>query len=236
VIESRCVLTGPPATLTVPGFRPGRDLGHGLVWTLFDEAPGASRDFLYLVERQRPLTVIVRSARPPRPGGLWTVERSYPFRPVLETSQVLAFRVTCVPVTWTRTAASSTTKRQDVIMAAWKRLPNAAREDPEQLAAAADKAALDWLGRQGVTRGFELPRGPGLEPAKDLCLVEVIGYDRRRLPRGRGRGPATFGSVTFEGLLRVTDAKAFRRLLGDGLGAARAFGMGLMQIAQPRLR
>ena len=237
MIESCCTLTGNPAALAARGARPGRDLGHGLVWTPFDESPrGTPRDFLYLVERERPFRVIVRSVRPPRSGDLWNVERSYPFRPVLEPGQLLAFRVTCVATTWTRTGSSKATKRQDVIMAAWKRLPDqGARATPEELAAVADKAALDWLERQGAARGFELPRRPDPQGHEDARLVEVLGYDRHRLPRGRGARPAVFGPVTFEGLLRVTDPDAFRRVLAEGLGTQRAFGMGLVQIARPRV-
>ena len=158
MIESRCVLTGTPASLLARGLRPDHDLGHGLVWTLFDEAPEAPRHFLYLVEREQPFTVVVRSARPPRGGVLWSVERSYPFRPVLEAGGELRFRVTCVPVTWTRTASSADTKRQDVIMTAWQRLPKDERQDPGRLATVADRAALDWLERQGAARGFALAR------------------------------------------------------------------------------
>jgi len=234
MIESRCVLTGAPAALLVRGVRPDRDLGHGLVWTLFDEAPEAPRNFLYLVERERPFTVVVRSARPPRPGDLWRVERSYPFRPVLEAGQELSFRVTCVPVTWTRTAASSSTKRQDVIMAAWRRLQEAERGNAERLAAVADRAALDWLERQGAARGFALVRREGVATGEDPRTVEVLGYERRRLLRGRGRRPVEFGSVTYEGRLHVVDPNGFRGVLAEGLGVARAFGMGLVQIARPR--
>jgi CRISPR system Cascade subunit CasE len=43
----------------------------------------------------------------------------------------------------------------------------------------------------------------------------------------------TWGAVTYEGLLAVTDDKAFLAALSEGIGAARAFGNGLIQIAAP---
>jgi CRISPR system Cascade subunit CasE len=233
VIESRCILSGSPAAVLARGLRPDRDLGHGLVWTLFGGFEAGRRDFLYRVESLRPFAAIVRSARPPQPSYLWTIERSYPFRPVLEDGQELAFRVACVPTVHVRRSEPTTeraqrrgTTRQDVILSAWRRLPDAARNDPEWLASSADAAALAWLDRQGAQRGFAL-QANGMAPA-----VDVVAYERQRLPRS-GRRSVVFGSVTFEGLLRVTDATRFRETLHSGIGAARAFGFGLVQIARP---
>ena len=236
VIESRCILTGSPAAILARDVRPDRDLGHGLIWTLFGTGEARARDFLYFVESLRPFTAIVRSARQPKPSELWTVERSYPFRPVLEIGRELAFRVACVPSVHARRpdAASDRarrrgTTRQDVILTAWDRLSVEERGDPERLASVGDAAALAWLERQGERRGFTL--SPHHD--KDAPAVEVIAYERHRLPRGHGRA-AIFGSVIFEGTLRVTDAERFRAVLHDGIGTNRAFGFGLVQIARPR--
>lgn len=224
--ESRVVL--PPerrlALLPVLDRTARRDatqLGHRLIWTLFAEEPDRSRDFLYLVERDRPFTAVVRSARAPsEAGGLLVIERSYAFAPQLREGQRLRFRIKAVPATWTRTVASPKTKRQDVIMAAWQRLPEADRADPERLEAVAEEAARAWLQRQGEQRGFALPD-----------QVEVLAYDRRHLSTGRGSRRISFGAVTFEGGLEVNDVDQFRRTLAEGLGASRAFGHGLLQIA-----
>ena len=94
-----------PARLLARGLRPDRDLGHGLVWTLFDEAPDAPRDFLYLVERERPFTAIVRSARPPASrSGLWTRRAQLPFPPGPRgTDRSCGSASPACRVTWTRT-------------------------------------------------------------------------------------------------------------------------------------
>ena len=198
--------------------------GHRLIWTLFADGPDRTRDFLYLVERERPFTAIVRSARAPSDtGGLLTIEHRYPFAPQLQDGQQLRFRLKAVPVTWTRTVASPETKRQDVIMAAWQRLPEAERADPELLEAVAEGAARAWLRRQGERCGFRC-----------IDQIEVLDYERRRLPAARSDRRITFGAVTFEGVLEVRAHDAFCRTLCAGLGAARAFGHGLLQIARWR--
>jgi CRISPR system Cascade subunit CasE len=225
--ESRVVL--PPerrlAVLPLLDRTTRRDttqLAHRLIWTLFPDLPDAKRDFLFLVERERPFTAIVRSARAPsEAGGLLLIEHSYAFTPQIHNGQQLRFRLKSVPVTWTRTRLSAETKRQDVIMAAWQRLPDAERVDPERLEAAAETAACAWLQRQGERGGF----------AFAFDQVEVLDYDRRRLPTSRLGQRMIFGAVTFEGVLEVREVDAFGRTLGQGLGALRAFGHGLLQIA-----
>jgi CRISPR system Cascade subunit CasE len=223
--ESRVVLPPERRLAVLPLLdRPARgdttQLAHRLIWTLFPGSSDARRDFLFLVERERPFTAVVRSARAPSDaGGLLVIEHAYAFAPQIHHGQRLRFRLKAVPVTWTRTTTSHETKRQDVIMAAWQRLPEAARADPECVEAAAEEAARAWLRRQGERGGFAVDR------------VEVLHYDRRRLPAGRPGQRMIFGAVTFEGVLEVREVDAFRRTLSQGLGAVRAFGHGLLQIA-----
>lgn len=50
--------------------------------------------------------------------------------------------------------------------------------------------------------------------------------------KGRGENPLTFGSVLFEGRLRVTDADRFRQTLERGIGSGKAYGFGLLSIAR----
>ncbi|MCP4644356.1 MAG: type I-E CRISPR-associated protein Cas6/Cse3/CasE, partial [bacterium] len=41
----------------------------------------------------------------------------------------------------------------------------------------------------------------------------------------------TFGSVRFEGRLRVTEPEQFREILAAGMGSAKAYGFGLLSVA-----
>lgn len=45
--------------------------------------------------------------------------------------------------------------------------------------------------------------------------------------------PVTLLSVTFEGLLEVTDEELFKNMLLNGLGRGKAYGMGLMTVMRP---
>ncbi|MXY38530.1 MAG: type I-E CRISPR-associated protein Cas6/Cse3/CasE [Rhodospirillaceae bacterium] len=74
-----------------------------------------------------------------------------------------------------------------------------------------------WLARQGEKHGFE--------PRTVNCRA-----GRTTIDDGRGRRFAV-DRTDFTGILRVTDAAAFRRALETGIGStARAFGFGLLLI------
>jgi CRISPR system Cascade subunit CasE len=226
--ESRVVFTppNPQAVLALLDRAAQHDpvqLGHRLLWTLFADVRERTRDFLYLVERDRPFTAVVRSARPPVDGlgGAWRIERSYPFAPMLRAGIPLRFRLKAVPVTWTR-HGHGPTKRQDVIVAAWQRLDPRERQDEERRTEAAGTAIDCWLARQGERCGFAVARSA------------LLDYDRRRVPTGRPGQRIVFGTVTIEGELVVQQVEPFCLALRQGLGAARGFGHGLLQIAPVR--
>lgn len=111
---------------------------------------------------------------------------------------------------------------------------------------------LAWLRRKGEQGGFEIVSvratserdTPRLERA-----AAIFGHpgaqggpvpDVRTSPGGKvfGHRPGgermTFAAVTFDGLLRVTDADRFRTTLAHGIGSAKAYGFGLLSIAPPR--
>ena len=195
-------------------------LCHQVLWQLFADAPERMRDFLFHVERERPLGVILRSARPPADAlGLWDI-RTYPFQPQLHAGQNLRFRLECVATRTRPLPGAKRGKRQDVAMHALKSRPAAEQvgRTPEDFA---ESAGLAWLARKAGTAGFHC--GPD--------AVQMLGYRRHRLPTPGGGKPLTFGSLIFAGTLEVTAPDLFVAALGRGFGAARAFGFGLMQVA-----
>jgi CRISPR system Cascade subunit CasE len=116
------------------------------------------------------------------------------------------------------------------------------RSEPDQ---------LQWLARKGEASGFVLLRadikraGPsagvlidhqnGDDEEQFIADVRTVGIATnvvRYLP-GR-KVDLSFGSVVFEGRLRVTDAEAFHRVLAEGIGAGKAFGFGLLSVAPER--
>lgn len=83
-----------------------------------------------------------------------------------------------------------------------------------------------WLERKGSTGGFDLVQVstasgvPNVQVASQL--VEHGRRDGRRL---------TFGSVLFDGEIRITDVDAFRYTLRSGIGSGKAYGFGLLSVA-----
>lgn len=88
---------------------------------------------------------------------------------------------------------------------------------PEQLA---------WLGRQGAKYGFNV----------NGCYI--IGDEWRvfkETDKNGEKNSVRIRAVTFDGLLTVTDAEAFRAALTNGIGRGKAYGCGLLTIARVQI-
>jgi CRISPR system Cascade subunit CasE len=92
---------------------------------------------------------------------------------------------------------------------------------------------LEWLRRKGRDSGFELVEVRAHEgvPAVDARSSGAVTGRRRDSERKK---KISFGSVLFEGILRVTDAAQFRQTLENGLGSGKAYGFGLLSVGSPR--
>lgn len=77
-----------------------------------------------------------------------------------------------------------------------------------------NKQRLEWLEKQGTRYGFK------------VIQAQVVGYKENRI---RKHG-FTVKSVTFEGILQVTDAKKFKQALTEGIGREKAYGCGMITI------
>jgi CRISPR system Cascade subunit CasE len=88
-----------------------------------------------------------------------------------------------------------------------------------------------WLVEKSDQHGFAIAPSSsaldrdGVTPALQL---ELGDRDRTRFRREEGR--VTLVTVSYEGLLTVTDVESFRRMLGHGLGRAKGYGCGLMTV------
>lgn len=91
---------------------------------------------------------------------------------------------------------------------------------------------LAWLRRKSEQGGFELL---SVRTNSDVPAVQVAPAPKLEGYKGRrkaGQKPElTFGSVLFEGELRVTDAGRFRETLIRGIGSGKSYGFGLLSIA-----
>jgi len=128
---------------------------------------------------------------------------------VRRPGDVLVFRLLA-----NATRRIDTKTREDGIRRHGKRVPLRTHE-----------ARVAWLQRKALAAGFELVQGWSGEP--ELRVIEHAPIHGTRTSSDERRR-ITFEGVTFEGLLRVTDAVAFREAVVAGIGPARAYGFGLL--------
>lgn len=99
------------------------------------------------------------------------------------------------------------------------------KSEGKRLGIIREEAQTAWLQRKAKEGGFE---------ALSLAVIpEGLRKDGMTDKAGSLHSLSLL-SVRFEGLLRVTDAVAFRQTLGNGVGSAKGLGFGLLSIAPPR--
>ncbi|MGE3246933.1 MAG: type I-E CRISPR-associated protein Cas6/Cse3/CasE [Beijerinckiaceae bacterium] len=227
---------------------------HRLAWSLFSGNPGKVRDFLW--REEAPGRLIILSPSAPEPGSAIFDVETCPFAREPRNGERLAFALRANPtVSLARHGRKANGKRRsgkpvDVIMHALHSAPGRRGADGKMhttLRAGEGRAflrdalvgwlddeqdgdprrpALDWLTRQGEGKGFRIDRD----------LTQVVSYRRVALPRSGKERPAVIGQVDFEGILTVTDERAFAMSLRAGFGRAKAFGHGLMLLAPAPLQ
>ncbi len=111
----------------------------------------------------------------------------------------------------------------------------------KRVALLSDDEQAAWLARKGRERvkgfsgGFELIERDLLDPDGHRCRSPCVSVRDEGPQWGRRNGrTVTHAAVRFDGILRVTDADAFRVTLAEGIGPAKAFGFGLLSIAPVR--
>jgi CRISPR system Cascade subunit CasE len=91
-----------------------------------------------------------------------------------------------------------------------------------------------WIARKGDLGGFQVltVNASATDSVPDIRTSDDITFKGTKTDRRTGkRMRMTFGSVLFEGRLRVTDADLFRDTLRQGIGSGKAYGFGLLSIA-----
>jgi len=83
---------------------------------------------------------------------------------------------------------------------------------------------VQWLMNRSARHGFTVATQQDGQP--NLTL-----HRRQTLSFRRGLHTVTLTTATYDGVLDVTDADAFRRALTGGIGHAKAYGCGLLTIA-----
>ena len=99
---------------------------------------------------------------------------------------------------------------------------------------------LRWLERKGRSHGFDLiyistsPDVPDVRISYEGNIGKVVGMRKtssKNMISNTSKKRLTFGSVLFEGRLRISDVHRFRETLKQGIGPGKAYGFGLLSVA-----
>lgn len=97
-----------------------------------------------------------------------------------------------------------------------------------------EEEQIEWLARQGENNGFQIadlkinPAVRNVISAKE----DKIEFEKYEDKNSKKKHKLTYGSVIFEGVLKVTDADKFREALINGIGQGKAYGFGLLSVAK----
>lgn len=149
----------------------------------------------------------------------------------IQTGQFFSFRLRANPTK--RLTSHSKKKDGNPVSAKWagKRIELVREEDQ-----------IKWLTRKGTERekgepgGFEIVMKKAMGRDGQECLIPCLNVrpegKLKGLKREEGKGhEMRHFAVLFDGLLKVTDADAFRKTIISGIGPAKAFGFGLLSVA-----
>ena len=194
--------------------------GHHLMWSLFGDGTGRTRDFLWRELAHG--TFFILSARPPDDRhGLFDVAPPKIFEPDLVDGDRLGFSLRANPVVRRRDPSRDRSVKHDVVMDALRDIEEGGRA-AHRLAAIQERG-FSWLKRQGDNAGFAVTQ----------TATRVDGYEQHRFAR-KGGPPMSFSTLDFDGVLTVTAPSVFLSAIVGGFGAAKAYGCGLMLIRRRR--
>lgn len=181
-----------------------------ILWRLDFSADGKST-WLYVVSPEKPdFTHIVEQAGWPTSSG-WEVKDYSMLLGKIAVGQEWAFRLRANPV---RQAHADLGRRSNPSVIG------------KLVGHVTVNHQLDWLVQRSNRSGFEV-----LRQAKDNNSLSCTVSQRRTERFDHGGSTVTLTTAQYDGLLRVTDADAFRNCMRQGLGRAKSFGCGLLTIA-----
>lgn len=188
---------------------------HRTLSKAFDSDPEAwkAARVLFRVERADcDPRVLIQSRTPPDWSRL-TVSDDYlaakpltkTFDPAIRKGQLLRFRLRANPTA--KKIVDETVRDRN------------GRPKRDRVGLFGEHKQMEWLRRKANGGGFEI-----LD-----CWISAKSNSRS--VKGSGIGTITHLGITFDGILRVTDAELFASTLASGIGSAKAFGFGLLSVA-----
>lgn len=171
--------------------------------TLWRVDTGTNATTLFIVSSSEPDLSHIAEQAGWRTGEVWQTLKYAPLLDSLAAGQRWAYRLTANP-----------TRREKV---------GGRADASRRVAHTTVEAQQQWLSQRSVAAGFRVG------PAESEDALSITG---RRALRFQRRGcPVTVSAVTFEGVLTVLDPHRLRSTLVDGIGAAKAYGCGLLTLA-----
>jgi len=83
----------------------------------------------------------------------------------------------------------------------------------------------EWLKRQSIKNGFSLSEGEWLVTESRWYMFKKNREQKNKIK---------LLSVTYEGILTVTDSETFKKALINGIGREKAYGMGFLTVVEVR--
>ncbi len=192
------------------------DAHHKLIWTLFGDAKDRDRDFLWRYDGKDRFYTL--SHRPPLGNDLFGDVACKEFAPALIVGDRLSFvlRANATRAKRALKDAKGRSKKVDVAMDALYQTRQGERAQNRHRFA--EQAATDWMKAQGGAYGFS------------VNTLKLYDYSVLKLGQGRRDASRQFGLLDMNGIITVTDPKAFAMKYAQGFGRAKAWGCGLMMI------
>lgn len=201
---------------------------HRQIWRLFPGEAHESRDsheterqgFLFRIEQNppgRPARLLVQSRRAPTAASGIVLVGTREFHPQPEVGLRLAFLLTANPV-------------RTIVDVEAEAKPDKFKRHAEKIVRHADKAARQPKSRVPLIKEEEQHKwlARKLAGAVTIEAASVLPHSPTYFRKGNRSGKLV--TVTFEGILNVTDPTRLTSLLENGIGPAKAFGCGLMLV------
>lgn len=235
-------LLGNPHLLhgAVAGGIPTDPRNERLLWRL--ETTDRFRPVVLVLSQTHPdYTALVENhGWPNAPAGAPVTKDYTPLLERLTVGQEYRFRLTANPVQNTR-KPDKLTDAQQQRQATWDAKTGTAAERGARGHRVAHRTAAhqrQWLLACAAKRGFAIPAvtpdpSANTPEAPDSVDYQVALTERRQLhfKKDRSAKPVNLSSVTFEGILHITDTDLFKQTLLQGIGPAKAYGQGLLTLA-----
>lgn len=190
---------------------------HQWLWQLFPNQE--KRTFLFREEQTKKSRqyYLLSQVVPVTTHPLFFVETK-PYSPQLTSGIKLIFSLRANPVIF------KNGKRSDVMTNA-RLLAKQQGLSSVEMNILQNKAALNWLIKQGEKKGFSL-----IKNAEQQLSCNILGFYQHQFNKRKNLNPITYTSVDFKGILTVTDPHLFLDTLHQGIGKSKGFGCGLFLI------